>query len=55
MNSFSKPWDMWEMHPNGAEVALCLAGEIVLHQDNGGKATTVTLRPGEYAINPAGV
>lgn len=54
--SFDAPWEMWEMHPNGHEVVLCLAGSMTLHQEipEGGRKT-VTLRPGEYAINAPGV
>jgi quercetin dioxygenase-like cupin family protein len=55
MHSFAKPWDMWEMHPNGSEVVLCTAGEIVLHQEHAdGRVEEVALRPGQYAINPPG-
>ena len=55
MYTFTKDWDAWEMHPAGAEVVLCTAGGITLHQqfDDGGTATMV-LGPGDYAINPPG-
>ena len=55
MHTFGESWDVWEMHPNGAEVVLCTAGRIVLHQDDGTATTTTTLGPGEYAINQPGV
>jgi quercetin dioxygenase-like cupin family protein len=46
---------MWEMHPLGAEVVLCTAGAITLHQEHAdGSTATVTLDSGEYAINPPG-
>lgn len=53
--TFAENWDSWEMHPNGDEVVICTAGQITLHQEmaDGSKAT-VTLGPGEYAINPPG-
>lgn len=55
MHTFKKPWDMWEMHPRGNEVVLCIAGTITLHQENAdGRAKTTTLGPGEYAINEPG-
>ena len=55
MYTFTEPWDMWEMHPVGHEVVLCAAGTMTLHQEHAdGTATTVTLRAGEYAINPPG-
>jgi hypothetical protein len=55
MYSFTKSWDSWEMHPNGSEVVLCTAGEIVLHQEHAdGRVDKVSLRPGQYAINPPG-
>lgn len=56
MFRFSESWPMWEMHPAGAEVVLCTAGEMTLHQEfPGGRTETVTLGPGDYAINPPGV
>lgn len=56
MHRFSAPWDSWEVHPNGSEVVLCLSGEIVLIQERpDGGADRITLKPGEYAINPPGV
>lgn len=56
LHRFDQPWDSWEMHPAGAEVLLCLEGAITLVQDRGdGRTTRVTLRRGEYAINPPGV
>ncbi|MEX2618477.1 MAG: cupin [Alphaproteobacteria bacterium] len=56
MHRFTKPWDMWEMHPRGSEVVLCIAGSIALLQEMAdGKVNTVTLGPGEYAINEPGI
>jgi quercetin dioxygenase-like cupin family protein len=53
--TFSESWPMWEMHPNGAEVVICTGGSMTLHQELAdGGANTVTLGPGEYAINPPG-
>ncbi|MGH1361457.1 MAG: cupin domain-containing protein [Burkholderiaceae bacterium] len=55
-HTFSSSWSMWEMHPNGAEVVLCTAGQLTLHQElPGGQLKTVVLDPGQYAINPPGV
>lgn len=52
---FTESWESWECHPHGDEVVLCTAGSMTLHQEfaDGGTAT-VTLGPGDYAINPAG-
>jgi mannose-6-phosphate isomerase-like protein (cupin superfamily) len=56
MFTFTKPWDTWEMHPKGAEVVLCTAGRMVLHQEApDGTKKTVTLKAGQYAINEPGV
>jgi hypothetical protein len=33
LHTFSEPWTMWEVHPNGHEVVLCTAGEITLVQE----------------------
>ena len=55
LHTFTKPWDMWEMHPQGSEVVLCVTGAITLHQQNADAAVTkITLGPGEYAINLPG-
>jgi len=53
--SFSEPWDVWEMHPKGAEVVVCTAGEITLIQELESGEHRVTLTPGDYVINPPGV
>ncbi|MDP1717038.1 MAG: cupin domain-containing protein [Burkholderiales bacterium] len=55
MHSFTAPWESWEMHPKGAEVVLCVAGRMVLHQEMPAGTKTIALGPGEYAINPPGV
>lgn len=56
MHSFSSSWPMWEMHPEGSEVVLCTAGAMTLHQEYpDGRTESVTLGPGEYAINDPGV
>ena len=55
LHRFTESWDSWEMHPAGHEVVLCVEGEMTLHQEmaDGSKAT-VTIGPGDYAINPPG-
>jgi len=56
MHRFSGNWTSWEMHPAGDEVVVCIDGEITLFQEfPDGRTADVTLRPGEYAINPPGV
>lgn len=55
MYTFSEPWTMWEMHPHGAEVVLCTAGEMVLTQEIDGAPVQTTLKAGDYAINAPGV
>ena len=53
--AFDSPWDSWEMHPQGAEVVLCLEGVMTLHQEMAdGSTETLRLRAGDYAINPPG-
>lgn len=53
--TFSKPWDAWEMHPQGSEVVVCIHGSLTLHQEHGdGSKTSVELAPGQFAINPPG-
>ena len=55
MHTFDAPWDMWEMHPSGHEVVLCVAGEIRLIQERDGDEGAIHLKAGEYAINAPGV
>lgn len=53
--SFDESWQRWEMHPHGAEVVICTQGSFTLHQERAdGGSDTVTLTPGDYAINPPG-
>jgi len=54
MHTFSESWDVWEMHPKGAEVVLCVDGEIELVQEVDGNESTTTLVTGQYAINEPG-
>jgi quercetin dioxygenase-like cupin family protein len=56
MHSFAESWTSWEMHPAGGEAVICIAGEITLIQEwPDGRAARVTLRAGDYAVNPPGV
>lgn len=55
LHTFSKSWDMWEMHPHGCEVVLCTAGLLTLHQERAdGSRATVVLEPRMVAINEPG-
>ncbi len=55
-HSFTESWSSWEMHPIGEEVVICTAGEMALTQEfPDGRRESITLRAGDYAINPAGV
>lgn len=56
LHRFAESWSSWEMHPKGDEVVICIQGTMVLTQEfPDGRRETVTLNPGEYAINPPGV
>ncbi|WP_260482752.1 cupin domain-containing protein [Sphingomicrobium flavum] len=56
MYDFDADWDNWEMHPRGDELVVCLEGEITLHQEMpDGSRSSVTLGPGDYAVNAPGV
>ena len=55
LHTFAESWTSWEMHPAGAEVVICTAGEITLIQELAGGSESVTLRAGDYAVNPPGV
>ncbi len=55
MYDFTQDWDSWEMHPRGAEVVICVAGAMTIHQElPDGGTVRVALAPGDYAINPPG-
>lgn len=55
MFTFTESWNMWEMHPSGSEVVLCTSGTLTLHQEApDGIQRTLSLKPGEYAINEPG-
>ena len=55
-HTFTDGWPTWEMHPLGDEVVVCTSGEMVLRQEfPDGRQEEVTLRAGDYAINPPGV
>ena len=55
MSIFSENWTSWERHPVGDEAVICIAGEITLIQELPNGTERVTLRAGDYAINPCGV
>ncbi len=55
MHTFDRPWKSWEMHPRGAELVVCVDGEITLHQEIDGGVRTVRLAKGEAVINLPGV
>jgi len=53
---FTDDWTSWERHPHGSEIVYCLSGTLILHQElTEGQIETVTLKAGQYAINPPGV
>ena len=55
VHTFREPWTVWEMHPQGAEVVLCIAGSLTLHQERAdGSKQSQQLGRGEYAINEPG-
>jgi quercetin dioxygenase-like cupin family protein len=53
--TFTEDWTSWERHPAGDEVVVCLAGEITLFQELPEGTVPVTLRAGEYVVNPPGI
>ena len=55
MHTFTEPWDVWEMHPNGTELVLCVAGTVVLHQEHpDGTTSEATLAAGHAVVNQPG-
>ncbi|MGF1596529.1 MAG: cupin [Acidimicrobiales bacterium] len=52
--TFTESWDVWEVHPVGAEVVVCTSGSITLIQRRGGpegREERVTLSAGQFVIN----
>src|SRR5688500_7312609 len=54
LSSFDGPWPRWEVHPDGAEVVVCVTGRATLHQEVEGEVRTVVVGPGEAVVNPPG-
>lgn len=56
MHTFSESWDTWEMHPEGSELVLCVAGTISLTQEApDGSVAAVTISAGHAVVNDPGV
>jgi quercetin dioxygenase-like cupin family protein len=54
--TFTASWTSWEMHPAGDEVVICVAGALVLVQEDAeGRLIEIALTAGDYAINPPGI
>jgi len=55
MHRFTGDWGSWEMHPAGAEIVICVQGEMELVQEAAdGSHSRTRLAAGGYAINPPG-
>lgn len=48
-------WTVWERHPAGDEIVICISGRGDLVQEVDGQERRVGLSPGSVAINAAGV
>lgn len=56
MHTFTQSWTTWEMHPNGSELVLCVAGQILLIQESpDGSTTEVEISAGQGVVNDPGV
>lgn len=56
MHTFTESWDTWEMHPQGSELVLCVAGSVSLTQEApDGSVSAVTISAGEAVVNAPGV
>jgi mannose-6-phosphate isomerase-like protein (cupin superfamily) len=54
--AFDTPWAMWEVHPNGDELVLLLAGSVEMTLEHaGGEREVVRMsKVGEFVIVPRG-
>jgi mannose-6-phosphate isomerase-like protein (cupin superfamily) len=50
-----RSWEVWERHPAGDEVVVCLSGRMTLIQDLDGEHDHVELGPCDAIVNPRGV
>jgi mannose-6-phosphate isomerase-like protein (cupin superfamily) len=55
MHTFEQAWDIWEMHPEGEELVVCVSGRLTLVQEVEGATREIVLEPGWAAVNGAGV
>ena len=51
----ARSWDVWECHPEGDEVVVCLSGRMTVIREIDGASDDVAVGPGEAMINPMGV
>jgi len=52
----TESWDVWEVHPKGHELVLCVDGEITLIQEYpDGSIQQATITAGQAVINEPGV
>jgi mannose-6-phosphate isomerase-like protein (cupin superfamily) len=49
-----RSWDVWERHPAGEEVVICLAGRMTVFYETDTEDVRIELGPYEAMINPAG-
>lgn len=56
LHCFTEPWGSREVHPDEAEVVVCVAGRMTLHrEDPDGSTRTVVLEEGQGVINQPGM
>jgi mannose-6-phosphate isomerase-like protein (cupin superfamily) len=55
MFNFDEPWSVWEAHPRGAELVVCVSGRATVIQQDGGEVRRVDLGAGQAIVNPPGV
>ena len=53
-HAFSEPWPTWEIHPEGDELVMLIAGDtdMVLAHEDGAETVMRVSEPGEYVIIP---
>lgn len=55
LHRFENSWDSWEMHPEGHELVICVAGRMTVHQEVDGQVRQATLETGQAIVNPPGM
>ncbi|MEE4209576.1 MAG: cupin domain-containing protein [Parvularcula sp.] len=55
MMESERDWAFWEMHPNGDEFVMALSGQFRMYCEDGSRAWSETLVPGQFIVVKRGI